>query len=179
MSSCRSGGNEREGELPRRGKRDCPGAYGACDDEGPMPPKTPKRSVILLPQKIEIPSHPPRRRKVRFTQDTQVWVSFAALPCSSSPKCNRFAGLHLGFLGSHPRRGGLWPPLPKRGAQNVGGIVNPSVSLTADSSPYTGEPLSAATGHPGVIGGGAPYTKKGGLGGYQIINSPPAPYCAG
>ena len=70
MSSCRSGGNER---------------YGACDDEGPMPPKTPKRSVILLPQKFEIPSPPPRRRKVRFTQDTQVWVSFAALPCSSLP----------------------------------------------------------------------------------------------
>ena len=24
---------EREGELPRRGKRNCPGAYGACEDE--------------------------------------------------------------------------------------------------------------------------------------------------
>ena len=133
---------------------------------------------MLLPQKIEIPAHPPRRRKVRFTQDTQVWVSFAALPCSSSPKCNRFAGSHLGFRGSHPRRGGLWPPLPKRGAQNVGGIVDPSVSLTADSSPYTGEPLSAATGRPGVIGV-TPYTKKERVGGNKITDSPPALYYAG
>ena len=27
------GGNEGEGELLRRSKRSCPGAYGACDDE--------------------------------------------------------------------------------------------------------------------------------------------------
>ena len=29
-----SGGSEREGELAQRAKRDRPGAYGACDDEG-------------------------------------------------------------------------------------------------------------------------------------------------
>ena len=38
----------------------------------------------------------PRRRKVRSIPDAQVWASVMSLPCSSSPRQTRFAGLWRG-----------------------------------------------------------------------------------
>ena len=38
----------------------------------------------------------PRRRKVRFIPDAQVWASVMSLPCPSSPHQTRFAGLWRG-----------------------------------------------------------------------------------